>query len=314
MKWFSLLQIPENNLSIFQQNFLSSSVDYQRFSFSHLREFEDLLWNYFPWYDLVDTNNSNSIFFTSAVLSRVPSPRGRAFQYIITIEWIWPVPLLFIEMYSNWLKNSYGRIDFYGSFFHFFRFLPDRIQFLYNRLNDSYIDPSSSISCTRVDIALDFSCSFPKDVQKWIKPSKNSLRTAKCYNWIDDKFNSISYLTKKNSGYGVRMYNKTIDIQQKWKSLWYGSALPPDLTRLEFEFYPPYSSHTTEHLINLCSSRVFGSVVTPIWFPYYPDLWFNVENAYTYFIRYAKSKWLSISTLLEEINNFHLTQTGESLS
>lgn len=314
MQSFSLLNIPDSFIDTLKQNFISSNIDYKRFSFSHKSEFFELINDYFPWNELIDSDNSNSLFTPWAVLVRVPSPRWRAFQYIISIEGIGPIPLLYIEQYSDGLKNSVGRVDFYGAFFHFRSYISDRIRKFFSILEFQTLNSFSGVRCTRIDVALDFSVPFPLEVQKWIVPSKNSLRSAKCYNWIDDRFHSISYLTKKNSWYGVRMYDKIIDINQKGKQLWYCDNLPIDLTRLEFEFYPPYSnSHTSESILSLCSSRIFWFDVPSMWLFFRPNTGFNVENAYAYFLRYAKSKWMLLSSVLSEISKYHLTQTWENI-
>ena len=314
MKLFSLLTIPSKVLPILKQNFVSSSIDYKRFSFEYRTDFEELLWEYFPWNNRLDSDNSNSLWFSNAVLTRIPSPRWRAFQYIISIEGVWPVPLLYIESYSNWLKGSVWRIDFYWSYFHFADYIPESITRLYNFLDSKYLDSVSWIRCTRVDVALDFTFPFPDMAQSWITPSENARkknwnwkkRTVNWYNPINNQFQSVSFLSKHNSWYWIRIYNKIEDIQWK-KESWY-TNLPPHLTRIEFEFYPPYSSaKSSADMLSLTASRVFWYEIVPFWLVFRPDLWFKVENAYDYFCRYAKSKWITIDFLLQELQNFHLT-------
>ena len=155
------------------------------------------------------------MYFKDACLTRVPSPRGRAFQYIIAIEGIGPVPLIYVEDYSSLVFGSVGRVDFYGAFFHFREFLPTPVLRLFNVLESLYMSLDSSIRCTRIDVALDFSCALPQNIHDYILPDANSKRGLRVFYDSTRKINSASYLSKKNSGYGVRVYNKLLDISQK---------------------------------------------------------------------------------------------------
>jgi len=311
MKAFSLFQIPQKDLVFIRENFYSSNVDWKRFNFSNKKDFLDLIWDYFPGYNLLDCDNSNSRFFRDAVFLRVHSNLGLAFQYVVSIVGIWTVPICMVTVYSSWLKDSVGRIDFYGAFFHFREYLSDRISKLYDYLDSEYIKPNSFVRCTRIDCAIDIAVPFPVDASSFFVPASRDKvkrkKVVKCYNPVDNVFQSVSYLPKKNSGYGVRMYNKIMDIKDKGKEFWYQDSLPVHLTRIEFEFYPPYSNmNTSESMLQLCLSRIFWVDIKPLGLHFRPALWFNVENAYEYFCRYAKNKGITIGELIIELQNYHL--------
>ena len=104
------------------------------------------------------------------------------------------------------------------------------------------------------------------------------------------------------------MYNKILDIDQKGKQSWYTDTLPENMTRIEFEFYPPYSNiNTSDSMISYCCDKIFGYPLKPLGLVYRPDMGFKLENAYEYFVRYAKSKGVSIDYLIKEMYNYHLT-------
>ncbi len=316
MRPFSLFTLPEKKKHIFTENFKSSSIDFKRFSFSNKNEFLELIWDYFPGYNLLDRDNSNSRFFRDAVFVRVPSNLWLAFQYVVSIVWVWTVQLVRVEIYKQSLSWCVGRIDFPWAFFHFREYTTDRINQLYDFCENKYLLESSWIRCTRVDVALDFHTPFPKSPFSFLKPAKRdkvkARKTIKAYNPIQWNFQSVSYLPKKNTWYGVRMYNKSLDIKDKWKEFWYWDY-PSNWTRIEFEFYPPYSNiNTSDSIISLCNKWVFWHDIVSMGLTYRPPLWFNVENAYDYFLRYAKNKWISIKELLEELQN-HLTFLEESI-
>lgn len=312
MKPFSMISIPEKDIITLKKTFLSISTDYKRFSISEKDVFLDIISEYFPTAILLDSDNSNSSWSDEALLVRTPTPRGRAYQYIISIEGIWPVPLAYIESYENQtISESVGRIDFYGAFFHFKDFIPTNLSKLYNELNNSQI---SAIRCTRHDVALDFNMSLPINSHKWILKGKNAKKTPHYYNcneqWI---FQSFSYLTKRNSGYWLRVYNKLLDTKDKWKGAWYWDNIPNNWTRIEFEFYPPYSSEVSEQtLFDSVNSRFFGSHVVPMGLPLRPDLWFKVQSAYIHFQRYAKSKGITMDRLLEDLKGYHESISDKS--
>jgi len=315
MKAFSLFQIPDKNKLIIKDNFRSSNIDWKRFNFSNKADFLDLIGDYFPGYNLLDTDNSNSRFFRDAVFLRVRSNLWMAFQYVVTIVGVGTVPICRVEIYSQGLKDSCGRIDFYGAFFHFREYLWDRVVQLYSFLDEEYQKKDSFVRCTRMDVAIDIRIPFPKNVFEFITPAPRdkvkARKTIKAYNYIDWVPHSVSYLPKKNSWYGVRIYDKILDIKDKGKEFWY-TDLPEDLTRIEFEFYPPYSNmNTSESMLSFCLSKVFGFPMKPLGLHYRPALGFNVENAYSYFCRYAKNKGITIGELINELQNYHLDQLSQ---
>ena len=67
------------------------------------------------------------------------------------------------------------------------------------------------------------------------------------------------------------MYNKILDIRDKNKSSWY-TDLPDNLTRIEYELYPPYSSNFAyKKLENIISEKLFGSIVSPLGLEFRPN-------------------------------------------
>lgn len=305
MKAFSLFQIPKKDIHIYNKNIVSSSVDYKRFSFSDKSLFSKILQKYFFWFSFLDSDNSNTKYFDYWTLSRVPSPRWKAFIFFINLVWFPPIPIIYIEEYSNWFKNSVGRVDFYGAFFHFYNTIKDLpICSFFLELEELSLD--NTIRCTRTDIAFDFSIPFPHDWVDYILPSDNSQRSVYAY-YYKNKLNSVSYLTKKNSWYGVRMYNKNLDITQKWKDFWYDIKYD-NLTRIEFEFYPPYSHEFSSHqLKSFISKKLLWTDIISLWLKYIPQKPFQIENAYNHFARYAKNHWVTIDYLIDELHKYLLT-------
>jgi len=311
MQPFEIFKIPSEKLPFFKENLVKISCDYRRFSFWFKDTFLDVVNTYFPWYWKIDQDNSNVLYLHEGSLHSVGSNRWRAFIYSVAYEWIWPVPLIYIELYNEKSKlPSVGRLDFYGSFFHFFDNVPDFLLDLYNFLDTNAFLASSFIRCTRTDIAFDFIVPFPADWLYYYKPSKNAKKRKVNpyydYTTWEPVLNSTSYLTKKNSWYGVRMYNKILDIRDKNKSSWY-TDLPDNLTRIEYELYPPYSSNFAyKKLENIISEKLFGSIVSPLGLEFRPNYWFKIENAYHYFKRYAKSKWIDFLDMLHQLKDYHL--------
>lgn len=311
MRGFSIFNLSDEDRQYFHHTLKNIGIDYQRFSFSDNDTMGRILNSYFPNTGIIDSDNSNTLYVHSGALTRVPSPRGFAYIYTLAFEGVGPVPVCFFEIYKNSFGGSVGRVDLYGSFFHFESFLPMELQHLKADLYEQW--DKWYIRCTRQDVALDFEMSFPQNICDIITPSRHAKRWVSTYNnnWV---LNSASYLTRKNSWYWVRVYNKILDIQQKGKDLWY-DKLPENLTRVEFEFYPPYSQiNNSVEIQELVLDRLFGNKNLPIGFSFRPQLWFVIENAYAYFCRYAKSKWVGVDYLIEEITKYHLTQIENSIA
>lgn len=305
MRWFSIFQLTEEDTAYFHASLVSVGIDYQRFSFSDTDTMSRILNSYFPNTWLIDSDNSNTLYVHTGALTRVSSPRGFAYIYTLAFEGIGAVPICFFEIYKNPFGGSVGRIDLYGSFFHFESFLPMELRHLKEDLLSEW--SRDHIRCTRTDVALDFEMPYPQNICDIITPSRHAKRWVNTYN-DNGVLNSASYLTRKNSWYGVRVYNKILDIKQKGKEFWYDN-LPDNLTRVEFEFYPPYSHiNDSTQILELVLDRLFGNKNIPVGLGSRPQLWFVVENAYAYFKRYAISKGVSVDFLIEEITKYHLTQ------
>jgi len=296
----SFLQIPEYKRKMLKKWLIWVDIDYRRFSFDSRKILDGYIQEYLPWYfGASDCDNSSFSYNSEALITRVASPRGTAYQVVIAFENIGPVPIIYFEFYKEWLgmKNTVGRIDFYGSFFHFNNYIDDRYRELYRKLHEGLKTGDSR--STRVDVAFDFIFPFPQDTS-WIVPSKNSDREVSFYKhgW---KINSIAYLSGKNSGYGVRLYNKNISVEKTGKENWYWGreAISNDWTRIEFEFYPPYSPKTDDEIISICSEKLLHDKYPNLNLKYRPNFVFNVENAYKYFERYAKNHGMTMNDLLD---------------
>lgn len=265
-------------------------------------------WLHFYSYKSNNETNSESTFDWEVLYTRVHSPRGIAHKIVMNVVWLGPIPIAYVEVYAQWqwLRGSVGRIDFYGAFFHFKDSVPERYIRLYNELM-RLAEKTSKVRITRVDIAMDFAYDFPQNGWSWIVPSGNSSRQVSCYKH-QGLWNSYWYLSGKNSGYWVRIYDKLIDIAHNWKEDWYWwkEKLPKNWTRIEFEFYPPYTvSNDDNKLKEMCLARTCWNWVISIWLEFRPTMVFKVENAYNYFERYAKNHWITIKQLIDEVVKYY---------
>lgn len=86
------------------------------------------------------------------------------------------------------------------------------------------------------------------------------------------------------------MYDKNVQVIKKHKESWYGGDdnMPKNWTRVEFEFYNPYSSMDESALIDMCTQKLLGKKIY-LGMTMRPNYTFNIENAYSYFERYAKN-------------------------
>lgn len=258
---------------------------------------------YLSWHKWASNSSNGSISYSGDgyLISRQKSPRGDSYQLIVWIEGIWPVPIVYFEIYKPELAmgDSVGRFDYYGAFFHF------RDQFD-PMLSDMYDSMSQEIKSTRCDVAFDFEIPIIPSMVKWVKPSRNSKRSIASYYNQKWDISGLSYLTNKNSGYWVRFYDKNLDTANKWKKSWYWHMSDKEWTRIEFEIYPPYSVQSDIAMIALCSAWIGGMDVS-MWLHYRPCPWYLIPNAYTYFVRYAKNQGINFDTLLDDLTAYHIT-------
>lgn len=305
MEAFSILQIPK-----YQQNKLCVStfavgIDYRRYNIRDRKLWASLIVSNFY---ASDTDNNNTRYDWDVAYLRIKSPRGKAHQVLLPVIGAKPVPFLYVEEYGigQWLKWSVARIDFYGAFFQFYDDLPQRYKNLYESIKAMAKNTDKKVWCTRIDIAVDCEYEFPQKWHKWIKPCLNSDRQVAMWkhHWL---FNSYAYLSSKNSGYGVRIYNKTVEVLKDQKEFWYWGPdkIKEKWTRIEFEFYNPYSSMSEEELIDMVQERILGKKVQ-LGMRSRPTFTFDIEVAYKYFERYAKNHWLTTDQLIEEILQYNL--------
>jgi len=305
MKALSILEIPDYKKKDFVKSLLWIQVDYKRFNIKSRKILDSLLMNSIR---ANDNDNANIAYDKEVAFIRIPCPRWIAHKIVFNVENIWPVPFAYIEVYwlGQWLQWSVAKIDFYGAFFHFFEFIPSRYMNLYDYLMEES-KKQHYVRVTRIDIAMDFKMPFPQNFHNWIKPSENSKRDVDIYKhkW---KFNSAWYLSNKNSWYWVRWYNKVIDINKQWKHNWYWweKNIPNHWTRIEFEFYPPYSLKTDDELKKDVWEKLFWSGLINLWLQFRPCFEFKIENAYRYFTRYAEQHWIDFETLIDELISYHM--------
>jgi len=305
MKALSIIEIPVYQKKKFKKKVLWVSIDYKRFNIKDNDIIENSI---FFLHRAPNDTNSNIKYDWNVSYIRCHSPRWVAHQIIVSMENIWPVPIAYAELYrkGQGLKWSLWRVDFYGAFFHFFKDLPDRYIIAYNSLMSKSII-SDKVRVTRIDVAIDLQIPFPQNWWNWIRPCKNSNREVVSYRheW---KFNSYWYLADKNSWYWVRMYNKFVNVDKLWKHKWYWwfDKMPEDWTRIEFEFYPPYSVMEEWELMQICKEKIVWNIQVNLWLPFRPNFDFDIENAYNYFLKYAKNHWIEMETLLDELVSHHI--------
>lgn len=303
MKAFSFLDIPDYQIEKMKRKFIGVSIDYRRFSFSSLQMMDKYLMKYLSWHKAASNASNGSVSYNwdGYLISRQRSPRWDSYQLIVWIEWVWPVPIIYFEIYKPDLAmgDSVGRFDFYGAFFHF----RDQFDTL---LSDMYESMSIEVKSTRCDVAFDFEMPIIPSMVKWIKPSRNSKRHITPYINSEWNISWLSYLTTKNSGYWVRFYDKRLDTASKGKKSWYWHMSDREWSRIEFELYPPYSIDSDSGLINLCSAWLGGMDIS-MGLHYRPCPWYLIPNAYTYFQRYCKNQWIPFETMLDDLTAYHIT-------
>ena len=305
MEAFSIIDIPPYIKTNLKRKLLGYNMDYKRFN---IKDREILRAIHQFGREASDTDNSDIIYEGEVAMQRIRSPRWVAHNILLSIIGGKPIGFAYIEIYWPWqgLRGSVGRVDFKGSFFHFFDQIPERWKNVYKAL---IAEEGKRVRTTRKDVAFDFAFDFPQGGDKWICPSKNSKRSVECYKH-NGLFNSFWYLAEKNTNYGIRIYNKIIDIEKNAKEFWYGwrEKMPKVWTRIEFEFYPPYSLKSDEELMKICSERLIWSGTISLWLPFRPCFEFKIESAYSYFRRYAENHWITIDILLEELVDYHTEQ------
>ena len=305
MEAFSIIQIPEYIKKKLARSKIGLSIDYKRFNLKSHKILDNLLLNA---HRANDCDNSNVAYDGEVSYMRIHSPRWIAHKVVLSIENVWPVPFAYIEVYGVWqgLAWSVAKIDFYGAFFHFIDVIPRRYLHMYRYLQD-LSEEKNLVRVTRIDVAMDFLYDFPQNAWDWIVPSENSEREVSAYKH-KRKYNSYGYLSKNNSGYGVRMYNKSVEVKKDGKINWYWweDKIPENWTRIEFEFYPPYSLKNDDELMMDCWKKVVGRGKVELWLQFRPTYQFKVENAYVYFMRYARTHWVSMESLIDEVVAYHI--------
>lgn len=301
----SILEIPDYIKKRYKRHILGVSIDYKRFNIRDRKLMDSLL---LSAHKANNETNSNVAYDGEVAFVRVWSPRWVAHKVVMSVENIWPVPFCYVEIYwlGQGLKWSIAKIDFYGAFFHFIDIVPKRYLDLYTYLQDLSIQETQKVKVTRIDVAIDVARAFPQNQGNWIKPCENSKREVQMYKH-KGLFNSYWYLSDKNRWYGVRLYNKIVDIEKNWKQNWYwwSEKLPKNWTRIEYEFYDPYTKWNDDDLMRICAEKVLWDGQVSLWLKFRPCFDFKIELAYWYFERYAKSHGISMERLIKDIKDYH---------
>lgn len=319
MDKFSILSIPAYMQKKYAKNCLGVTVDYMRFNIRDRKIFSSII----PMRESVlDLDNSNVEYIGGVSIQRVYSSRGVAFIYSQAIHYPWeehtakPVPFMFVEVYDpgQSLRGSIGRVDFYGAYFHFEEHIDAKFRECYSELLELSENQKNRVRRTRLDIAVDVGCEFPQNGGKWITPSANAKRGKKCYS-TEWKWNSYSYLSQKNTGYWVRMYNKIIDTISKKKNGWYSEVLEkvPHWTRIEFELYPPYSSDIPfqDIISGVKECVLWTNEVYSLGLKYRKTEWISIEAVNRYFEAYAERHMLGVDYIIDELVKYRKSLTWD---
>lgn len=312
MEAFSIIEIPEYMRKKFKKELLGSWVDYRRFNIKSEKVLDDIFWIRRNWAS--DTDNSNIVYDQEIVYQRIRSPRGNAHIASITIEWVWVVPIFMLEVYGKWqwLQGAIARVDFYGWYYRFRNIIDQRILDIEEMLVKKSRSSESNhlVRQTRIDIAFDFLTEYPQNAHNWICPSKNSSREVTIFRDKSWKYTNVWYLSEKNSWYWVRIYNKIVETEKHKKTGWYGwiDSMPKNWTRIEFEFYNPYSTKYEDfELFKFVSEKIiWDNNWIDLWMTYRPPIGFKVETAYEYIRRYAKNHGVDILYLLDSVYDYHM--------
>lgn len=297
---FNFLQFWEKSKKIFSQNHITTSIDYHRFSIKNY----ELLWNLLGRFLKANIDDDNSNSYTSMnweyTIEKRRTNLWYAYVYLYKIDWIGTYSLFSIEEFNYQtmrLTWSSWRIEFTGVYFHFEYDLPIDVQNLYFDLYENSLIEYSWVVSTRVDVAVDCAVEVPF-MMAFVKKHKNSKKALRCYNWVFDEstermikkeqdwykhwnFQSYAYLPTKWKGYGIRVYNKHLDIAEKWKISWYAwSDLPENWTRFEFVFMGNYCQQANiQKLIHQSHWALFWKPVS--WdFKYKPKAEYSLELTY----------------------------------
>lgn len=192
----------------------SKWLDYLRLKLeSPIEYFENI-------YNLVDLDNSNFYVDPENKITYVKLllKVWAGVMALKSYKWI-PTPLFCYIDYDPHIKqdfNTYGKIDFYGSFFRLWEIWEVDFSFLYEICNN--ID---MLRVTRIDFRLDF---FYKNktrippLKKLIKKRKN-VKSKHFHLWKD--LESWEYGNRGQSRVFTRMYDKLLDTEVKNKYFLY---------------------------------------------------------------------------------------------
>lgn len=308
MQALSLLTVPEYNQRIWKRKCIWVSIDWKRFNIKSRDVIEWLWYLSRKWSN--ETNNS-TYFMEWLTFQRIHSPNGIAHNVSFAFEWEdWipvSIPVVHIEVAWRWqwLKDSVGRVDFYGAYFQFRHLVPDILKWMYDQL-EKLSKEWIRVNCTRIDVCVDIHAKFPQCGYNLITPSKNTKRKVQSFrDPKTNKWEGFSFDAKKNSAYGIRIYDKAIDIRDQGKQFWY-LWYPDTWTRVEFEFYNPYSSMDEETLFKNVTKRVLGEWMSWFTLKYRPTSWLTPQTAYNWFKSYAKKHWVEIQSLIDVIQKEHI--------
>lgn len=315
MQTLSLLTIPEYNQTRFRHKCFGVSIDWKRFNIRSQSILEKIWW--LSRRASNDTNNS-TFFLDWLTFQRIRSPNWVAHNISFAFEGTdgvpVSIPVVHVEVYRKWqwLKWSVARVDFYWAYFHFCHVVPEILRWMYSTLSTiAENSGGDEVNVTRLDICVDIACKFPQQGYKLITPSKNTKRKVKSFmDPATNRWEGFSFDAQKNTNYGVRIYDKVVDIYAQWKDWWYENH-PQNWTRIEFEFYSPYSNMNEDVIFENVTKRVLWEWRSGFEMKYRPTTWFKPITAYYWFRAYAKRHKIEIPDLLAAITEQHKIYTHE---
>lgn len=280
------------------------NVDYLRFSFYEAIPYYDHILNQ------IDFDNSPQLFDEENEI-QYDKVRLDIWECIIVskvYEWI-PVRIMMYAKYHHHLARKSGyaaKLDFYWGYFRLVQigFLPEN--YLHDVIKHAVDSQGNSQdpAITRIDYAVDLFYSkakkFPRARSMFFKLNKKTKINERSDG--EGSVNSRSVGNKSTKRYFIRMYDKLVDIQNKWKSTYYWDYLQwKSVYRYEVQFWPHfckpnrYSSYT--ELLNKTKSFFWDDRFEGCIFYSY-DATKNFKSD-TYRTNYFKQFWGRWETILK---------------
>lgn len=214
----------------------------------------------------LDFDNSNFYIYEDYLtFVKVPLKDGTALLCSVSYNWI-PIPIfVYVDFYfaNKELFKSFWRLDLYGSYFRLLELWYIQPDFIKELFKEEYKKIEES-RITRLDYKIDFfynrSKKIPeiKDFVKFVKKRKNWKLNE---NWwlkfeeyrVWKNIISWSYGSRWSKRVFLRVYNKLIDVEKKWKMGLYKDYLDyKKVIRVEFELlnhFCAWYTYKTQHYL-----------------------------------------------------------------